>query len=299
VEHALCPLDSSLSLKPNFIHETTYQYTDAHRNRRTARARIGGLEGMSAHDELYLWGLLAIALSQPEPKPDLLATPYYCLRHLGIVSAKKRGVRKYDLFRSALKRLAAMRYQCDAFYDPVRGEHRAVSFGLLSYSLPCHPESSRTWRFAWDPIFFELALATGGALAFDLALYRRLDAATRRLYLYLKKTFWRQDHTGRLDVHHLTVDVLGFAPTVETSHLKRKLSRCVTQLIDLGLLRLPLGTDSVTQLFTKERTGVYSLQLHRGEAFNTVSADSTFSPYRQTPPLQYQRVSARREMSSP
>lgn len=66
-----------------------------------------------------------------------------------------------------------MRYQNDAFYDPVRGESRAVSFGLFNYSLPLDLGSSRAWRFAWDPIFFELALATGGALSFDLSLYPR------------------------------------------------------------------------------------------------------------------------------
>ena len=66
--------------------------------------------------------------------------------------------------------------QSDAFYDPIRGEHRAVSFGFLNYSLPLGEESSRAWRFAWDPIFFELAQATGGALSFDLTLYRQLRA---------------------------------------------------------------------------------------------------------------------------
>jgi len=54
LEHALCPLDSTVSLTQSFIHETTHKYTDRHRNRRTAHVRIGGLDGMSAHDELYL-----------------------------------------------------------------------------------------------------------------------------------------------------------------------------------------------------------------------------------------------------
>lgn len=103
-----------------------------------------------------------------------------------------------------------MRYHNDAFYDPVRGEHRAVSFGFLNYSLPLAPHCSRAWRFGWAPIFFELAQAAGGALSFDLGLYRQLDAATRRLYLYLKKIFWRREITGTIDLRHLAVDVLGF-----------------------------------------------------------------------------------------
>ena len=269
VEHALCPLDSSVSLKPNFIHQTTYLFTDGHRNRRKARVKVGSAEGMSAHDELYLWGLLALALSQPEPRPELMATPYYCLEQLGMISTAKRGGREFDLFRSAIKRLAGMRYQNDAFYDPIRGEHRAVSFGLLSYSLPLVAGSSRAWRFAWDPIFFELAQATGGALSFDLSLYRRLDAATRRLYLYLKKIFWRQEATGRLELRHLACDVLGFAPTLETTRLKQKLGRCIRQVLDLDLLRLPPDVRAVRNLFVKQRKGVYTLQLHRGQAFIT------------------------------
>src|SRR5437867_2466511 len=94
VEHSLCPLDSETSLKPNFIHETGYFFSDKHRNRRQARVRIGAIDGLSAHDEFYLWGLLAFALSQPEPKPDFLATPYYCLRQLGLLTADKRGGRE-------------------------------------------------------------------------------------------------------------------------------------------------------------------------------------------------------------
>jgi hypothetical protein len=267
-EHALCPLDPSVSLTPNYIHETCYLFTDKHRNRRTAKARIGGLDGMSAHDEVYLWGLLAIALSQPESRPEFMATPYYCLRQLGIISGDKHGGREFELFRAAIRRLAGMRYQNDAFYDPIRGEHRAVSFGLLNYSLPLDADSSRAWRFAWDPIFFELAQATGGALSFDLALYRQFDPATRRLYLYLKKIFWRREATGRLDVRNLAVDVLGFAPTIETSHLKRKLVRCIEEMLDLRLLQLPSDAKTIKDLFEKQSKGIYTLRLHRGDRFN-------------------------------
>ena len=241
VEHALCPLSTSVSLKKNFTHETCCYFTDKHRNRCKARAQIGGLDGMSAYDEVYLWGLLAIALSQPEPKPDLMATPYYCLRQLGIISNNKVGSREFELFRAAVKRLAGMRYQNSAFYDPIRGEHRDISFGFLNYSLPLDPASSRMWRFAWDPIFFELTQATGGTLSFDLSLYREFDPATRRLYLYLKKIFWRYPYTGQIDLHHCvrypiaeTLDfTYGFHLTYWTSRtvLKTAISIYIHELV--------------------------------------------------------------------
>jgi hypothetical protein len=264
-----------VSLQPGFIHETTYQYTDRHRNRRNARVRVGGLDGMSAHDEVYLWGLLALAVRQPRPKADLFATPYYCLRQLGMITSDKRGGRDYQLFRDALKRLAGIRYQNDAFYDPIRGEHRRVSFGFLNYSLPLDSESSRAWRFAWDPIFFEFAQATGGALSFDLALYRSLDAATRRLYLFLKKQFWRSEVTGRLDLRHLATETLGYAPWLPTTDLKKKVGRCIDQLVQVRFLTVPTGVAEPEQVFKKLRRGVYSLRLHRGPAFDNVSVSPT------------------------
>lgn len=267
VEHALCPLDSGVSLTPGFRFETRYAFSDRNRNRKQALVRVGALDGLSAHDELYLWGLLSLALSQADPRPELMATPYWCLRQMGIIDGGKRGGREFELFRAALHRLAGVRYQNDAFYDPVRGEHRQVAFGFLNYSLPLTDDSSRAWRFAWDPIFFEFAQATGGALSFDLSLYRRLDAASRRLYLYLKKVFWRQETSPSLELRHLAVDVLGFSPAIDTRFLKVKVLRCVGELLGLDLLRLPDGCDDPKQLVRKERKGVYTLTLTRGEAF--------------------------------
>ncbi len=267
VEHALCPLDAGVSLTPGFRFETRYAFSDKHRNRKQALVRIGALDGLSAHDELYLWGLLSLALSQDEPRPELMATPYWCLRQMGIIDGGKRGGREFELFRAALHRLAGVRYQNDAFYDPVRGEHRQVAFGFLNYSLPLDADSSRAWRFAWDPIFFEFAQATGGALSFDLSLYRRLDAASRRLYLYLKKVFWRQETSPSLELRHLAVDVLGFSPGIETCNLKIKVLRCVRELLAHGLLRLPDGCDDPKRLVRKQAKGVYTLTLARGPAF--------------------------------
>ena len=78
VEHALCPLDAGVSLQPLMQFETNYDFTDKNRNRKQATIRIAAVDGLSAHDELYLWGLLSIALTQTEPRSEFMATPYYC-----------------------------------------------------------------------------------------------------------------------------------------------------------------------------------------------------------------------------
>jgi hypothetical protein len=78
-------------------------------------------------------GLLALALAQPEPQIEFQATPHFCLRELGLISPDSKGGKSYRLFRDALRRLAAVRYQNERFYDPVRREHREVTFGLFSY----------------------------------------------------------------------------------------------------------------------------------------------------------------------
>ena len=278
IEHALCPLDAGASLQPNAVFETGYFFTDQHRNRRRATAKIGAVDGLSAHDELYLWGLLALALNQKDLRPEFLATPYFCLRRLGVISNDKKGGREFELFRAALKRLSGVRYQNDHFYDPVRGEHRAVSFGLLSYSLPLGEDSARGWRFAWDPIFFELAAATGGALSFDLGLYRSFDAATRRLYLFLKKLFWRNETTPALDLHHLTVDVVGFSPTLAPRHLKHKLCRCIQALTDHEFLAFSPGITCPQDCFQSAGRGKYRITFHRGPAFDRASQKQSESP---------------------
>jgi len=104
-------------------------------------------------DELYLWGLLALTLLQPKPEPELFATPHWCLRQLGVINqTNKRGGRQYKQFAEAIRRLSAVTYMNDGFYDPIREEHRRVSFRFFSYSLPVDIQSSRAWRIAWDPM---------------------------------------------------------------------------------------------------------------------------------------------------
>lgn len=141
-------------------------------------------------------------------------------------------------FSSAIERLASVRYQCDGFYDPIRAEHRRVGFGFFSYSLPLSDESSRVWRIVWDPVFFEFAKATGGSLRFNLDVYRRLDAASRRCYLYLAKLFYRKAETPRLDVADFAEQILGVAATVELRDKKARLQRCIETLTDYGVIRI-------------------------------------------------------------
>ena len=77
MEHALCPLDVSVSLQPGSLHTFQYQFTDHHRNRKTATVSVACPFGLSPNDELYLYGLLALTFSQPEPSPDFYATPHW------------------------------------------------------------------------------------------------------------------------------------------------------------------------------------------------------------------------------
>ena len=272
VEHALCPLDAEVSLQPHLNHTSEYFYTDRQGQRRKAVARVIAPDGLSAHDELYLWGLLALNFAQAEPAVEFQATPHYCLRQLGMIGdSLVRGGKNYELFRSAIERLSAVTYQNSGFYDPLRAEHCEVAFGFLSYRLPLGNDSSRAWRFYWDPLFFEICRASGSGLAFDFDTYRQLDTAGRRLYLLLKKMFWRREATLPFDLRHLAVDVLGFSPTQETWRLRAKVAACVERLIDAGILALPKG-GSLKHLFVKKSVGRYSVAFQRGPHFDRASS---------------------------
>lgn len=273
VEHALCPLDSGVSLRPNAHFDYEYYYTDRSRHQRLAKARIYCPAGLSAFDDFFLWGLLSLTFSQPEQDGELHATPHYCLRQLGLIDQHvRRGGRQYRQFADVIERLSLVRYQNDAFYDPVRAEHRRVSFGFLSYSLPLDPESSRAWRIVWDPIFFEFVRASGGHLRFDLEAFRKLDPASRRLFLFASKLFARRSTTPRLDLRHLAVNVMGFQSTMAARDLKRKIQRCITALTKLGVFA-PADNG---ELFRKKASGVYTVVLARGPYFERRPAATAF-----------------------
>lgn len=244
VEHALCPLDTGRSLRDNLVFETGYFYSDRNRHRRKASVRVTCPGGLSPADEFYLWGLLALTFADQAAggrnapaDTEFHATPHFCLRRLGLIDPHaNRGGRQYHQFAAALDRLAQVSYASDAFYDPVRAEHRRVRFGFLSYSLPLDPGSSRAWRIAWDPIFFDLVRPLGGRFRFDLDTYRELDPAARRLFLLVSKIFDRRDTTPRFPVDHLAVDVLGFSPTLAPRHRRQKLQRVIATLVAAGVL---------------------------------------------------------------
>lgn len=260
VEHALCPLDIRKSLQPGLVHESSYRYTDANGKRQLAQVCIECPRGLSAADEFYLWGLLALTLAEEQPSFDFYATPHYCLRQLGVVGPKSKGGKNYRLFRESLRRLAAVRYQSDHFYDPVRKEHRRVDFGMLSYSLPLRDDSSRAWRIVWDPVFFEFCQASGGRLRFDLDVYRRLDPASRRLLLLLTKVFWRRRYSPWFDVRELAVQVLGVADTLPTKRLKEKVERCASVLAKHQVITMTENRN----LFLRRKQGVFAVRFERG-----------------------------------
>ncbi len=274
VEHALCPLDAARSLRAGRVFETGYYYADRNRHRKKAAVRITSPGGLFPTDEFYLWGLLALTFagahhSGGEADSEFHATPHYCLRRLGLIDQHgNRGGRNYRLFAAALDRLAQVSYASDAFYDPVRAEHRKVRFGFLSYSLPLDPDSSRAWRLAWDPIFFDLVKPLGGQFRFDLDAYRDLDPAARRLFLLVSKIFDRRDTTPRFDVRHLAVEVLGFSPTLAPRHQRQKLERVVAVLAAAGIVAGPA-------VFEPAGGRTHSLVLTRGPRFTKGSPLAT------------------------
>jgi hypothetical protein len=265
VEHALCPLDARQAARTGYIHESQYQFTDRTGARRTAQVRVVCPLSLTTNDEFYLWGLLALTLSQPNPSTEFHATPHYCLRQLGVIDQHaRRGGRQYDQFARSLERLSCVTYHNDGFYDPVRREHRRVGFGFLSYDLPLSLQSSRAWRIVWDGVFLELAAAVGGHLRFDLAIYRNLDPASRRLFLLISKLFRRQRRTPRLELRYLGEHVLGFAPSLAKRDLKLKVKRCVQRLAEHAVVEL--GQDRPP--IQPRPDGNEMVQLTRGAYFD-------------------------------
>lgn len=268
VEHALCPLAAAASFKTGAIHVVRYEFSDANRVRKTANASVACPFGLSANDELYLYGLLALTFAQPEPSPDFYATPHYCLRRLGIVHPTTEAGKRYSLFRAAIRRLAGVVYQNDNFYDPIRGEHRDVAFGFLKYSLPLDPQSSRAWHFLWDKQFFDFCQAIRGGLQFDFDLYRHLDYASRRLFLLLQKIFWRSHISPVFELRQLGINVLGFADALPTKVLKAKIAGCAARLLQRNVIRLPAELASIRNLFHKRSKGIHEVRFFRGSYFD-------------------------------
>jgi len=237
VEHSLCPLHAADSLQPNLVHQSSYYFTDKNRHKKKATATIHAPLGLSANDELYLMGLLGLALEQDEPSFDFRATPHHILRRLGCIDPHtRRGGTEYKTFRQAIQRLAHVTYECDHFYHPVRGEHVRTVFGFFKYTLPLDEKSSRAYRFLIDPLFFEICQATGGSLVCDFELCKQLSPRSRRMFMLLRKMFPRRDATPWLDLRHVCVDLMGYSPKLANKHFKARLKSCITELAKHGIL---------------------------------------------------------------
>lgn len=268
-------------MQPNLTHFSEYHFFDQHGNRKSSTARVDCPNGLSANDEFYLWGLLALTFADEKPGIEFRATPHFCLKQLGQDS--KPGGKEHRIFREALKRLAAVNYQSENFYDPVRAERCSVSFGFLSYRLPLKSDSSRAWRIVWNPIFFEFCQSAGGTLEFDLRIYQELDDASRRLFLLLRKVFWRRNISPAFEVRHLGVNVLGYSDSLQTKHLKAKIAACAAKLLSKGLVTLPEGVRSISGLFERQKKGVFQVRFCRGSYFESdQSASSRQTDVRQS-----------------
>jgi hypothetical protein len=205
---------------------------------------------------------LALTLRQPASESEFHATPHYCLSQLGLIDARtRRGGRQYQQFREAIDRLSVVRYLNDRFYDPIRAEHRQVSFGFFSYSLPVEATSRRAWRFYWDPLFFGFVCAIGGGLRFDLDVYRKLDPASRRLFLLASKIFPRRQQVS-FDLQHLAVNVLGLSPTLVRRDQLAKTRRCLRRLTSHQIVGA-----SEAQGIRKLGRGRYAVSIEMGNYF--------------------------------
>ena len=207
--------------------------------------------------------MLALTLANNKSDGSLIATRYYILSQLGIINnaLNRRGGRQYKELTASLERLSMVTYRNDGFYDPIRAEHRNVSFGFFSFSAPEDENSCRCWRIEWDPIFFELVNPIGGSLRFNLELYSQLDFASRRLFLFLSKIFSRRTTTPRLELRHLAIEILGYSPNIESYSVRKKVNRAIKRMEEKGILK-----SNEDHRFTKQR-GIYTVKLHRGKNF--------------------------------
>ena len=278
VEHSLCPLEARSSLTPNLVHAVQYHYTDTQRRRQIANVRVFAPLGLSSGDEFYLWGLLALTLSQPDSDGCLFATPHWCLRQLGIIDSQfRRGGRQYRQFTSVLERLSVVSYLSDACYDPTQAEYRRVSFGFLSYSLPVDPNSCRAWRIVWNPVFFSLVKSLGGSMRFDLEYYRALDPAARRLFLFLLKVGYRSGRLPIFDLRHLAVDLLGLSSKLALRDMKVKIGRTLTRLEEAGVIQ--------RWAIIRVSQGRFSVSFERGKNLTTSPAHNELQPDAEQSPL--------------
>jgi hypothetical protein len=257
VEHALCPL---VGLQAGQIHESEFHYS-TNRQRQTAHVKVIAPLGLKPSDEFYLWGLLALTFAQQDATTEFIASPYYCLKELGLPWGGKQA----RLFDEACGRLALVSYQGQNLYDPIRKERVRTEFGFFDRIRPMADDSQRAWRFHWSPVFFEFCKASGGQLMFDLELYRDLDHASRRLFLLLQKQFYRSQFSQWFDVRQLASQQLGFDESQPLKNLKQKLFGCIRKLQQCGVLSV---SGEPSELVEKIEKGRYRIRFERGQRFS-------------------------------
>ena len=141
----------------------------------------------------------------------------------------------------------------------------------------CQPIRSRPapGDLTWDQSFFELAKHGASHLRFDLQLYRSLDPASRRLFLFVSKIFHRRDTLPRFDLRDIAVDVLGFSVDVAMRDLRMKVLRCLNRLEAAGVV----NSSEVTRI-EKNR---YVVSAFRGSHFD--GNNRTAPPSRDVQPV--------------
>ena len=265
LETALWPLDAGSVT--GHLYQSRYRLPST-AGKEYAEVSVRAPLSLSSTDEFILWGLLARTLRRPDnSQPELLATPYWMLKQLGM----QTGGSQYTQLRDTLGRLAAVSYHNDAFYHPIAKEFQWVTFSFFSVWLPTTDrgaavDTERLWRIAWNPTFYEMAKATGGNLLFDLDLFRSLSPAARRLYLKLCDRFYRSSRVF-FNVDDLTIHGLGFSAARPLYKRKHDLQSCLSELLDKGIIALGRGQVDSRNLFIKKRRGVFVVTLYEGPRF--------------------------------
>lgn len=274
LETALWPLKGGK--RDSTMFDTNYSFKVGNQQS-TATVSVYAPLGLQSIDEYVLWGLLAICLSRKPSEPALLATPYWMLKRLGM----ETGGFQYDQLRASLERLALIAYQNTAFYNPVSQRHERVTFHFFSSFLPTRGrggpvDTERIWRIEFDRHFFDMCVATGGTLLFDLDLYRELTPAARRLFLKLKDRFWRSKRVF-MNVDDLTIHGLGFSPDRPLKKRKFDLTNCIRELLDHHIIELGRGHTDPKHLFLKRGKGVFVVQFFEGAYFRQPHSERSIS----------------------
>ena len=272
VEHALSPL-SFETRSERFLHRVSYPVYARGKRPVTANVMVSCPFGLAPSDELLLWGLLSLTLSDDKPSTTFYATRNYVLEQLGLPT----GGSYYGVFDAACRRMEFTTYENSAFYDPIRGELCDIRFGFFKRRKPTGDQTERGDRFIWDQQFFEFAKHAYGRMKFPFQQYQRYSPGARRLFLLLRKFFHRQAMTPEFDVCDLAVNKLGLSPNTRVPDLKKAINAYAQELLDDGALQLPQEAKQFRDSYAKHAKGKYGIRFHRGQNAHrkeTITADS-------------------------